>query len=147
VYIWITSNPSKKLQKMKRISFFIFLLTSLCSRAQNNTEQEKFILGTWKYNTVSDGIAEVDTTDFYKPFAEREKKMFLTKIKINKSTAKLSDYKEKLNATWEIKNSNELYFFLENNKILKYLIIKLTTDTLELREPNSKTSTLGYYKQ
>ena len=131
---------------MKRIFFIIFLLTSLNSNAQNNTTQEKLILGTWKYNIVSDTIAEVDTTDFYKPFAEREKKMFFTKIKVSKSTAKLSDYKEKLNATWEIKNSNELYFFIENNKILKYLIIKLTNDTLELREPNSKISSLVYNK-
>lgn len=131
---------------MKRIFFIIFLLTSLNSNAQNKTEQEKLILGTWKYNIVSDTIAEVDTTDFYKPFAEREIKIFFIKIKVNKSTAKLSDYKEKLNATWEIKNSNELYFFIENNKILKYLIIKLTNDTLELREPNSKISTLVYNK-
>jgi hypothetical protein len=131
---------------MKRILFIILLLTSLNSNAQNNTEQEKLILGTWKYNIISDRIAEVDTSDLYKPFAGREKKMFFTKIKINKSTAKLSDYKEKLNATWEVENSNELYFFIENNKILKYLIIKLTSDTLELREPNSKISTLVYYK-
>jgi hypothetical protein len=131
---------------MKKILFIIFLLTSLNSNAQNSNAQEKLIVGNWKYNIVSDTIAEVDTTDFYKPFAEREKKMFFTKIKVNKSTAKLSDDKEKLNATWEIKNSNELYFFIENNKILKYLIIKLTNDTLELREPNSKISTLVYNK-
>lgn len=131
---------------MKRILFVIFILTSLNSNAQNNTEQEKLILGTWKYNITSDTIAEVDTTYFHKPFVEREKIMFFSKIKVNKSTAKLSDYQGKLNATWEIKNSNELYFFIENNKILKYVIIKLTNDTLELREPNSKTSTLIYNK-
>ncbi|MBG6063666.1 hypothetical protein IWX83_003482 [Flavobacterium sp. CG_9.1] len=131
---------------MKKVLFFIFLLAFLTSKAQNSTKQEKLIIGTWKYNVAYDTIAEVDTTDFYKPYAEREKKYFFTKIKVKKSTAKLSDYLEKWNVTWEIKNSNELYFFLEDKKIVKYLIIKLTSDTLELREPNSKISTLGYYK-
>ncbi|MFV8334547.1 lipocalin family protein [Flavobacterium sp. RSP29] len=131
---------------MKKVLIFIFLLAFLSPKAQNNAKQEKLIRGTWKYNVAYDTIAEVDTTDFYKPYAEREKKMFFTKIKVKKTTAKLSDYLEKWNVTWEIKNSNELYFFLEDKKILKYLIIKLTDNTLELREPNSKVSTLVYYK-
>ena len=132
---------------MKKVLIFIFLVVCLTSRAQIKSEQEKLILGTWEYNIFYDTVAEVDTIDFYKPFEEREKKYFFTKIKINKSIAKLSDDTEKWNATWEIKNSNELYFFLENNKILKYIITKLTLDTLELREPNSKISTNGYYRK
>ncbi|MEL1241190.1 hypothetical protein [Flavobacterium flavipallidum] len=131
---------------MKRIFFIFFLLIFLNSNAQNKTAQEKLFLGTWKYNVVSDTIAEVDTADYHKPFSEREIKMFFTKIKVNKSSAKLYDYEGTLNATWEINNSNELYFSIENNEILKYLIIKLTNNTLELRELNSKISTLVYNK-
>jgi hypothetical protein len=132
---------------MKKALIFIFFVGCLTSSAQTKSEQEKLILGTWKYNIFYDTVAEVDTIDFYKPFEEREKKYFFTKIKINKSKAKLYDDPEKLNATWEIKNSNELYFFLENNKILKYIITKLTLDTLELRDSNSKISTNGYYRK
>ena len=131
---------------MNKVLIFLFLISFLTLKAQNRNKQEKLILGTWKYNVAYDTIAEVDTTDFYKPYTEREKKMFFTKIWVKKTTAKLSDYTDKWNVTWEIKNSNELYFFLDDKKILKYLIIKLTNNTLELREPNSKVSTLGYYK-
>ena len=96
---------------MKKALIFIFFVGCLTSSAQIKSEQEKLILGTWKYNIFYDTVVEVDTIDFYKPFEEREKKYFFTKIKINKSKAKLYDDPEKLNATWEIKNSNELYFF------------------------------------
>ena len=133
-------------KQMRKGLILIFLLTFFSSKAQNYAELEKTILGKWKYNIAYDGVAEIDTTDFYKPFEEREKKYFFTEIKIKKNSAKLSDYLEHFNATWAIKNSNELYFFLEDKTILKYIIIKLTAETLELREPNSKISTLGYNK-
>ncbi|MGG7035380.1 MAG: hypothetical protein ACI7YS_09335 [Flavobacterium sp.] len=132
---------------MKGIFVFLFLLINLSLKAQNNIDPEKLIIGKWKYNIASDTIAEVDTADFYKPFDEREKKVFLTELKIKKGVAKLTDFPEKLNATWEIRNQNELYFFLENKRILKYIIIKLNVDTLELREPDATISTLGYYKK
>jgi hypothetical protein len=131
---------------MRKNLILIFLLAFLSSKSQNNAELEKAILGKWKYNIAYDGVAEIDTADFYKPFEEREKKYFFTEIKIKKNSSKLSDYLEKYNATWAIKNSNELCFFLEDKTILKYIIIKLTADTLELREPKSKISTLRYNK-
>ena len=132
---------------MKGIFVFLFLLINLSSKAQNNIGREKLIIGKWNYNIAYDTIAVVDTADFYKPFHEREKKVFLTELKIKKGTAKLTDFPEKLDATWEIRNQDELYFFLENKRILKYIITKLNADTLELREPDATISTLGYYKK
>jgi hypothetical protein len=140
-------QPKKMTDNMKGIFFFLFLLIALSSNAQNNTEREKMIIGKWKYNTASDSPAEVDTADFYKPLNERKIRVFLSELKIKKRTAKLTDFPEKLNATWEIKNKDELYFFLENKKILKYIIIKLNDDTLELREPDATISTLEYFKK
>ena len=132
---------------MKEIFFFLFLLISLSSKAQNNIDREKLIIGKWEYNIAYDTIAVVDTADFYIPFHEREKKVFLTELKMKKKTAKLTDFPDKLNATWEIKNGNELYFYLKNKRVLKYIVTKLTSDTLELRYPDAKISTLGYYKR
>ena len=132
---------------MKGILIFLFLLISISSKAQNNIDREKLIIGKWTYNITYDTIAVVDTAEFYKPFQEREKKVFLTELNIKKGMAKLTDFPEKLNATWEIRNQDELYFLLENKRILKYIITKLNADTLELREPDAKITTLGYYKK
>lgn len=132
---------------MKKALIFIFLLAALISKAQNNSANEKLILGKWEYNVAYDTIAAIDTADFYKPFEQREKVMFFMEIKIKKSTATLSEDSEKYNATWQLKNENELYFFLENKKTLKYIITKLTAHTLEFREPGDTVSAFGYYKK
>jgi type III secretory pathway component EscR len=72
---------------MKKALIFIFLLAALISKAQNNSANEKLILGKWEYNVAYDTIAAIDTADFYKPFEQREKVMFFMEIKIKKSTA------------------------------------------------------------
>lgn len=126
----------------KATKIILTLLTcSLNSIAQSNSDFGKLILGKWKYDIAYDTIAVVDTSHFYK---ERPDVTFFTKITIMKDHAILFDSSEKWNATWDIKNQNELYFYLGNSKTLKYIITNLTSRNLELRYPDLKVSTLGY---
>lgn len=135
---------------MIKIFCLLFLLMniSFCLKAQKKDTQATLLLGKWEYNIAYDTIGVVvDTADFYKPFNEREKKIFLTDFKIKERTARLTDFPEKLNAKWELKGEDELYFYLKDKRILKYIITKLNSDTLELRDPDKKNSSLGYFKR
>ncbi len=116
----------------------VLILGSLILKGQTNDDVNKMILGKWKYNVAYDTIAVASLGN--------ENNIFLTDIVIKRKKAKLHSAPEKWNATWEIKNSNELYFYLDNSKVLKYLITKITSNSLELREFGLDISTLGYKK-
>jgi hypothetical protein len=119
----------------------ILILGSFTLKGQTIQEINKMILGKWEYNVAYDTIAVARLGN-----ENKTNNIFLTDIQIKRKKAKLRSAPEKWNATWEIKNSNELYFYLDNNKVLKYLITKLTNNSLELREFGLDISTLGYKK-
>jgi hypothetical protein len=109
---------------------------------QSQKEVNKMILGKWEYNVAYDTIAVSSLGN-----ENKTNNIFLTTIKIKRKKAKLRSGAEQWNATWVIKNSNELYFYLDNEKILKYLITNLSGSSLELREFGLDISTLGYIKK
>ena len=120
----------------------ILILGSFTLKGQTTQEINKMILGKWEYNVAYDTIAVANLGN-----ENKTNNIFLSNIQIKKKKAKLRSALEQLNATWEIKNSNELYFYLDNRKVLKYLITKLTSNFLELREFGLDISTLGYKKK
>lgn len=109
---------------------------------QSQNEVNKMVLGKWKYDVSYDTIAVSSLGN-----ENKTNNIFLTTIKIKRKKAKLHRGNEHWNATWDIKNSNELYFYLDNKKVLKYLITKLSGNSMELREFGLDISTLGYIKK
>ena len=131
------------LNNMKvNILISILILGSFTLKGQTTQEINKMILGKWEYNVAYDTIAVSNLGN-----ENKTNNVFLTDIVIKSKKAKLRSAPEQWNATWEIKNSNELYFYLDNSKVLKYLITKLTSNSLELREFGLDISTLGYKKK
>lgn len=120
----------------------ILILGSFTLKGQTTQEINKMILGKWEYNVAYDTIAVASLGN-----ENKTNNIFLTDIQIKRKKAKLSGAPEVWNATWEIKNSKELYFYLDNCKVLKYLIIKLTSNSLELREFGLDISNIGYKKK
>ncbi|CAN5510036.1 hypothetical protein BH11BAC3_BH11BAC3_23630 [soil metagenome] len=120
----------------------VLILGSFILKGQSNDDVNKMILGKWKYNVAYDTIAIASLGN-----KNNTNNIFLTEIVIKRKKAKLHSTPEKLNATWEIKNTNELYFYFDNSKVLKYLITKITSNSLELREFGLDISTLGYKKK
>ncbi len=126
---------------LKYLLTIILLLGVLQIKAQQQLPPEKLILGKWKYDISYDTIAVVDTSHFH---GKWEAPLFFLQISFKKSMALLSDLPEKRKAMWEINNGNELYFYLDDKKVLKYRITKLTKRALELRTEGVPISTLGY---
>lgn len=120
----------------------VLIFGSFILKGQIKDDVNKMILGKWKYNMAYDTIAVAGLGN-----GNNTNNIFLTHIVIKRKKAKLRSTFELWNATWEIKNSNELYFYLDNSKVLKYLITKLMSNFLELREFGLDISTLGYKKK
>lgn len=120
-----------------------FLLLTAASQLQAQQQiNEIQLAGKWKYDIAYDTIAvAIDTSHFHGP---RKEQWFFTDITIKKDRAILSNTQEKWIARWEIKNKNELHFYLDNNKVLSYRITRLIGRKLELKEMEEPASTIGY---
>lgn len=120
-----------------------FLLLTAATQLQAQQQiGEKQLSGKWKYDIAYDTIAvAIDTSHFHGP---RKEQWFFKDITIKKDRAILFDMQEKWIARWEIKNKDELYFYLDNNKPLSYRITRLTERKLELKEIEEPAPTIGY---
>ncbi|QIG88523.1 lipocalin family protein [Chryseobacterium sp. POL2] len=128
---------------MKTKSFLIILnlLIGISSFGQSkHSEYKKMLNGKWEYNVAYDTIAVAISE------MEKNDNFFFTDMKINNDNIVIDDSTDKWNGKWEL-NNNELIIKLDNRKILKYYITKLTKNEIELQEFGAKIPSLGYKKR
>ena len=130
--------------KLKIIYCFVLAFLIHPSVFGQKPDTNRMILGTWNYNTAYDTIAvaainnPVDTLSVY-PFVSR--------LSIKEKDAILFDDSKKLKAKWQINDSNQIIFFLQDGRVLKYTITDITPHSLELKEESGQGSTIGYKKK
>ncbi|MGN7986051.1 hypothetical protein ACTJKC_01855 [Pedobacter sp. 22226] len=129
---------------LKQFIIAFLLLTAVTQLQAQQQIGEKQLFGKWKYDIAYDTIAvSIDTSHFH---SLRKEQWFFTDITIKKDRAILFDTQEKWSPRWEIKNKDELYFYLDNNKTLSYRITRLTGRKLELKAMEEPASTIGYIR-
>ncbi|WP_128414206.1 hypothetical protein [Chryseobacterium sp. Leaf394] len=120
---------------------FILFFATYSSAQSEKLDYKNLLIGKWEYNIAYDTIAVVDDGK------NRSENFFFTDMKISKDKIKISDYNEKLDGHWELKNYNQLFIYLKNKKVLKYSITTLDNENIELQIFGFPIPTLGFKRK
>ncbi|MCE6991441.1 hypothetical protein [Dyadobacter sp. CY323] len=138
----VRMKKSSHFMKTDLLGLILLMFVTTFSRGQNiKTEYNKLLIGSWEYDVAYDTVGVASNG------IEETENFFFKDMIVTENKVRISDMTAKWNGRWEIKNTDELFIYLNNKKTLKYCITKLQDKNIELQSFGDAFPTLGYKRK